>query len=140
MALTRGERVLVIAPHPDDETLACGGTIALHAQAGDSVTIAIVTDGGSSRAGWLSREAIVHARRLEAEKTTARLGTSELVLMALPEGQWRQQELTDKLATLLEELRPHVIYCPSCVDFHPEHLRVARDWPAHSTRPPRTAE
>jgi LmbE family N-acetylglucosaminyl deacetylase len=118
--------VLVIAPHPDDETLGCGGTIARHAQAGDSVTIAIVTDGGSSRAGGLDREQIVHERRREAEMAAMRLGATELVLMGLPEDKWRLQELTDEVVALLKELRPHVIYCPSCVDFHPEHLRVAR--------------
>src|SRR5438445_13157381 len=43
--------VLVIAAHPDDEVLGCGGTIALHARAGDRVTAVIVCEGESLRYG-----------------------------------------------------------------------------------------
>ena len=41
-----GKRVLVFAPHPDDETIGCGGSLALHAKAGDPVKVVILTDGG----------------------------------------------------------------------------------------------
>ena len=42
-------RVLVVAAHPDDEVLGCGGTIAKHADAGDQVQILIVAEGATSR-------------------------------------------------------------------------------------------
>ena len=45
-----GQRVLVVAPHPDDEALGCGGTIMRHIASGDSVAVLIVTDGRRSRA------------------------------------------------------------------------------------------
>ena len=120
-----GERVLVIAPHPDDETLGCGGVIALHLRAGDTVTVAIVTDGGGSRAGGLSRERIVALRREEAREAVGRLSGATLMQMGLPEGEWRHEELVERLSALLSETKPHVIYSTSCVDFHPEHIRVA---------------
>ena len=42
-------RVLVVAAHPDDEVLGCGGTIAKHADAGDQVQVLIVAEGATSR-------------------------------------------------------------------------------------------
>ena len=42
-------RVLVVAAHPDDEVLGCGGTIARHADAGDQVQVLIVVEGATSR-------------------------------------------------------------------------------------------
>src|SRR5256886_16394559 len=44
-------RVLVIAAHPDDEVLGCGGTVALHVRAGDEVHTAIACEGESLRSG-----------------------------------------------------------------------------------------
>ena len=46
-------RVLVVAPHPDDETVGAGGVAALHVAAGDAVTVVVATDGGASRAEGL---------------------------------------------------------------------------------------
>ena len=45
------KRVLVIAAHPDDELLGCGGTVALHVKAGDTVTTVIACEGESLRYG-----------------------------------------------------------------------------------------
>ena len=42
-------RILVVAAHPDDEVLGCGGTIARHADAGDHVQVLIVSEGATSR-------------------------------------------------------------------------------------------
>ncbi len=46
-------RVVIVAPHPDDETLGAGGAALLHRQAGDRVAVVVVTDGRASRAGGL---------------------------------------------------------------------------------------
>ncbi len=133
-------RVLVLAPHPDDETLGCGGTIRLHLEAGDQVTVAILTDGRRSRAGGIKPEAMVQRRQREAENALAALashspGTGspgaalskiKLVQLGLPEGAWTSAELAGQLTTLLTSIKPSILYSPSLVDFHPEHLRVAR--------------
>jgi LmbE family N-acetylglucosaminyl deacetylase len=132
------DRVLVLAPHPDDETLGCGGTICRHVISGDQVCIVIVTDGGKSRAGGLNRETMIEMRREEArdamsallDSTSNALGTHgagglRLVQLGLPEGEWNEQELAQHLGKLLEEFRPTIVYSTLRVDFHPEHLRVA---------------
>ncbi|HEX9991001.1 MAG TPA: PIG-L family deacetylase [Chloroflexia bacterium] len=123
---TGRDRVLVIAPHPDDETLGCGGTIALHSRAGDHVCVLIVTDGASSRAGGLGREEMRRLRHDEAASAMSALAPVELIRLALPEGRWEPEDLQAPLSALIERLKPTLIYTTSCVDFHPEHLKVAR--------------
>ncbi len=121
------DRVLVIAPHPDDETLGCGGTIVSHAEAGDLVQVFVVTDGGGSRANGLSRPTMVKLRALEALRAVSLLHPdAQLTLGHLPEGAWDTRALYSLLSAQLHRLRPTIIYAPSRVDFHPEHLKVAR--------------
>jgi LmbE family N-acetylglucosaminyl deacetylase len=120
------ERVLVIAPHPDDETLGCGGTIAHHVEAQDHVCVLIVTDGGSSRAGGRGRDEIRGLRESEATAAMRALGPVDLVQLRLPEGRWKPGDLQRSLEGLLQQDQPTLIYAPSCVDFHPEHVKVAR--------------
>ncbi len=120
-----GETVLVVAPHPDDETLGCGGTIALHRAAGNQVYVLIVTDGGSSGAGALGREEISRRRSREAKEAIAALGKDvELIQLALPEGLWAYEELVGVLGGTLTRLKPGIVYTTSCVDYYPEHVRV----------------
>ena len=54
---------LVIAAHPDDEVLGCGGVMALHARAGDSVTVVIVCEGESLRYGAEGVQQATHIRQ-----------------------------------------------------------------------------
>ena len=119
------DRVLIIAPHPDDETLGCGGTIVRHRQAGDAVCVLVVTDGGSSRAGGYGRAAIRAIRAGEAAAAIAHLGPTEIVQFGLPKSRWTPPDLQARLTELLARVRPTLIYSTSCVDFHPEHRRVA---------------
>ena len=114
-----------MAPHPDDETGGAGGAAALHAQAGATVRVVVVTDGGASRAGGLSHEEMVGRRAEEVRCATGALGLgSEPVLLGFPERQTDTASLRETLSELLSGA--DVIYAPSCVDFHPDHLDVAR--------------
>jgi LmbE family N-acetylglucosaminyl deacetylase len=119
-----GRRVLVVAPHPDDETVGAGGTSALHLAAGDDVTVAVVTDGSASRAGGLPPSEMARRRRQEVETAAAVLGIQRLVWLGLPEGRWDAAEAARRLQPLVDEAE--VLYAPSCVDYHPEHVAVAR--------------
>ena len=120
------ERVLVIAPHPDDETLGCGGTIVRHAATGDRVCVLVVTDGGSSRAGGIGRDEMRRLREIEAVRAVGALGSVELLQLGLPEGSWSPDDLQERLEDLLQREQPTIIYAPSCIDFHPEHVKVAQ--------------
>lgn len=118
-------RILVVAPHPDDEVCGCAGTMFLHGQAGDELTVVHVTDGSRSRALGLGPTEMRARRRQEAQSAAALLGLRQLEWLGLPEGEWQDTVLQDRLAGCLERWQPQVIYAPSRIDFHPEHLRVA---------------
>lgn len=113
-----GPRVLVVAPHPDDETLGCGGSIVLHRRAGHEVTIVTMTDGRGSAVTTPA------ARRLESMAAAEVLGGTWRRL-DLPEGAWGLDRGTDQLAAILSDVRPDLVYGPSCIDYHPEHVKVA---------------
>ncbi len=123
-ALGGGRRVLILAPHPDDEVAGCAGAITLHRRAGDEVTVAWVTDGRRSRALGLDADETARHRRLEAEEAAHRLDVKFLWL-GFPEGDWRHGTLVERLGELLDDFRPNLLYAPGWVDFHPEHLAVA---------------
>lgn len=119
-----GGPVVVVAPHPDDETVGAGGAIALHVRAGEPVKVVVVTDGGASRAGGLGPGDMAARRALEVERAAQVLRVGELVRLGLPEGGWEEDALGRALATHLTEAS--LVYAPGPVDFHPGHLRVAR--------------
>src|SRR5437867_13452579 len=81
-----GKPVLVIAAHPDDELLGCGGTAALHARAGDEVTAVIACEGESLRygpGGVGQGEHIQRAARVLGLRETRQLGFADLRLDTL---------------------------------------------------------
>ncbi|HUL01633.1 MAG TPA: PIG-L family deacetylase [Gemmatimonadales bacterium] len=121
-----GERVLVVAPHPDDEIAGCGGAILLHAAAGDRVTVLHVTDGRASRALGLDAAAMARRRRQEAEASVQALDAADWQWLGLPEREWKDADLAEHLERVMTDLGPHIVYAPSRVDFHPEHYAVAR--------------
>ena len=65
-ALLRGERLLVLAPHPDDEVIGCGGLVALHLREGRAVRVVVATDGAQAGAA--------DVRQQESRRALDRLG------------------------------------------------------------------
>ena len=118
-------RVVVVAPHPDDETLGCGGSIALHRMQGDPVTVIVVFDGalGAPGADGAAR------REAECRAAAELLLEPELEFWRLPEGHvpstHDMEAATSRLAARLEELRPERVYAPWPGDDHPDHRAVA---------------
>lgn len=120
-----GGRILAVAPHPDDELAGCGGTLVRHLAAGAGVTVAIVTDGRKSAALGLQPDEMAAERKLEARDAAAVLGLSDVRWLGFHEGDWAEDEFREQMAALLREVQPDIIYAPSCIDFHPEHRKVA---------------
>jgi LmbE family N-acetylglucosaminyl deacetylase len=119
-----GERILIVAPHPDDEAVGCVGSILRHVDSRDRVWVAMATDGRQSKA-MLDPDQMARRRREEALQAAHLMGVEHLEWMGLGEGEWKVPTLREKLAALIRAFDPGIIYAPSRVDFHPEHLRVA---------------
>lgn len=116
----RGERLLVLAPHPDDEVIGCGGLIALHRREKRSVHIAIVTDG--AEAG----DAAV--REKEAARGIEIVGGAETTFLHFRDRHVHENVdgLGAKIRELLTTIKPDLIAVPSPAEIHPDHIAVSQ--------------
>ncbi len=124
-------RVLLLAPHPDDDVLGCGGTAALHAEQGDPVHVLVAFGGleGDPDERWDPRE-YAAIRRRETRAAGSHLGLSDYEFWDYPEGHLPSAvDLTSaarRLAGLIESLRPETIYAPWVGEYHVDHHALAR--------------
>jgi LmbE family N-acetylglucosaminyl deacetylase len=116
------ETVLVIAPHPDDEAIGCGGTICLHAARGDRVTAVFLTSGERGVDG-VSAETARAIREAEAEAAAEVLRLDRLHFLRLGD-----LAVADNLPAGAAGLRAalqaepaSVIYLPHPAEAHPDH-------------------
>lgn len=100
-----GERVLICAPHPDDDVIGCGGAIALLRQRGKQVDIVYRYD-------------VAPKRWEEACAGAAILGVSVERL------HWAKTDT--ELCQIIQELKPDTIYLPSGIDNHKDHVALHR--------------
>lgn len=116
-------RILVIAPHPDDEVLGCGGTIVKHIQGGDEVYLCIVTKAYPPE--WPEDE--IKERRGEVLGINQILGIKETYFLDFPTVKLDtipQKELNDSIARVVGEVKPHVAYIPHRGDVNKDHYLV----------------
>jgi LmbE family N-acetylglucosaminyl deacetylase len=123
-----GSRLLVLAPHPDDELLGCGGLIRMLAGVGREVQVLAVTDGGASHPDSTRWPAAVlkQERARESAEALRRLGAADVPLLrlGLDDGQVAAQ--AGMLRDTLDELvRPGDVLLATCrFDGHPDHEAV----------------
>lgn len=122
-----GTRVMVIAPHADDETFGCGGTIYKHHLAGDRITAVFMTDGGKgdNLAGGITGQALIELREQEARAAADALGISECVFLRNADTSLECSPHTvGQLRRLLDALQPDVVYAPSPLETHRDHRQA----------------
>ncbi len=119
-------RVLVLAAHPDDETVGCGGTLALLADAGATVTALFASDGDATRGTPYPPEETGRRRRAEAVRAGELLGFSARSL-GLPDTHLSEHiaEIRRGISALVAEVRPEVVFVPWFLDGHPDHRAVS---------------
>ncbi|MCD7733186.1 MAG: PIG-L family deacetylase [Oscillospiraceae bacterium] len=116
-------KILVFAPHPDDEILGVGGTMAKLADAGHEVTVCIVTRGYEP----IYNEELVKRGRKEAREASKLLGCQEPVFLDIPTlsmNTMTTYEINRPVQRLVDALEPNVVYIPHHGDIHIEHKLV----------------
>jgi LmbE family N-acetylglucosaminyl deacetylase len=115
-------RILVIAPHPDDEVLGVGGTIAKYANNGDEVYILTV----AGHLPPLYKKEVYQQTVKEAEIAHRVMGATQSIFLDLPAttlGQIPTHELNGKICNVINDVAPHVVLCPY-PDRHVDHRFV----------------
>lgn len=124
LALPENGKILVFAPHQDDETIGCGGTLALLRQKGCEIKVVFVTDGGG--AGSLP-EGAVAVRKKEAIAALAVLGIGDIVFLDEPDGHFRNTpEFEQKIMAMLDQFQPDWLFMPSVLDYHRDHVAAGQ--------------
>ncbi len=116
--------VLVIAPHADDETLGCGGTLLRHRAMGDAIHWLIVTD--RQRADG-SSDAAIQRREAEIQQVAAAYGFDSVHRLGLVPAQLDATPLAgivDAMGKVVRSIAPRVVYLPFRGDVHTDHRVV----------------
>jgi LmbE family N-acetylglucosaminyl deacetylase len=113
------KKILVVAVHPDDETLGCGGTLLRHQMAGDEIHWLIVTEAGNDATKFRRAGQIELVRKAYGFTGVHALGFSTTCLDQLATGQ-----LVDAIARIVTAVAPEVIYLPFAYDIHSDHRIV----------------
>jgi LmbE family N-acetylglucosaminyl deacetylase len=115
---------MVVAPHPDDETLGCGGTILRHVSSGDIVDWVIVSRMVESEKFSKSK---IQERAKEIEKVSQLLGVSKVHTLGFPAADLDSVpmgHLIQSFGSLMTHLQPETIYLPYRYDIHTDHRVV----------------
>lgn len=115
-------RILVVAPHPDDEVFGCGGTVAKFSRSGDEVHVLIVTKGDE-----LFDPKLIEQGRQEALQADRLLGVRETHFADLPAiklDTLPQYQINEILSSYLKKIKPELLFLPFPGDINQDHQIV----------------
>lgn len=121
------KNILVIAAHPDDEILGCGGTMALHAKSGDKVKVVIMAEGLTSRAESRNKDKLKKEFAQlysSAKKANATLGVKDVTILDFPDNRMDSLDLIDvikKIEKIIDTFNPEIIYTHHFCDLNVDH-------------------
>ena len=122
--------ILVVAAHPDDEVLGCGGVLARHAAEGDTVHILIVAEGATSRDARRDphgRGPELAALGAAASHAAAAIGAEEPHMLGLPDNRLDSLPLLDVIKPIeaaVEAVAPEIVYTHHAGDLNVDHRIV----------------
>lgn len=124
------QSAIVFAPHPDDETLGCGGTIICKKAAGASVKIVFITGGSRSHAALIDRSVLREMREKEALQATKTLGIAQedVIFLGFEDGKVGEFEaaVSDRIQQLIAAHSPQEIFVPYALEPPPDHALTYR--------------
>ena len=127
-----GKRVMVVAPHPDDETLGVGGTIAKYSAQGADIFVLIVSGHLPPLYSRKDYDKTVH----EAQSAFKLLGVSQSEFLEIPATMMNSEPLhkvNGRISKIINDFKPHIVFCPY-PDRHIDH-RLIFDSVMVATRP-----
>jgi len=117
-----GSNVLVLSPHPDDDILGCGGTLAKHKKAGHTITSVTLTDGSLGDPSFPDSNTLIREREAESERAAQIIGISRCEFLREKDQKLECNEsIVKKVANLLDKIKPDLLYLPFFLDNHPDH-------------------
>ena len=122
--------VLVVAAHPDDEVLGCGGAIAKHVQEGDRVHVLILAEGATSRNRERDRQQFqteLSDLEISANQASKILGVNSLFLHSFPDNRMDSCDLLDIVKVIeqaIEQYQPQIVYTHHSGDVNIDHRRI----------------
>ena len=126
LAFNSSQRVLVFAPHPDDEVLACGGTLSLIHNTGACARVVVISDGALGDPELNFSADVTELRRSESRAALGILGISDVVFLNLPDGGLRADDKTvEALAAELKKYKPDTVLIPPLLDQHRDHVTAS---------------
>ena len=117
-------KILVIAVHPDDETLGCGGTLLKHKANGDEIHWLIATDIKESEGYGIST---IKKRNKEITKIEDLYGftsVNKLDLSTTKVDTYSMSVLVSKISSVIDRIKPDIIYLPFKGDVHSDHKYI----------------
>ena len=119
-------KVLVVSPHPDDETLGCGGTLLRHSYEGDRIYWLNITS-ISERYGWKQDD--VEKRKNQILKIKEKYAFKESYNLDFPTTKVDSipiNEIIQKISNVLEKVKAEIVYMPYIYDVHTDHQIIAK--------------
>ncbi len=114
-------RVMVIAPHPDDDAIGCGGSLIQHVRHGDAVHVVYVTSGEHGSPVYTPDE-LTAIREAEAAQGAKILGAQQTTFLRQPDGDVSYSiDLVNHFIQLIRTEKPDVLYLPHSADGHKDH-------------------
>ncbi|HEY1755183.1 MAG TPA: PIG-L deacetylase family protein [Bryobacteraceae bacterium] len=129
-----GDSMLIVAPHQDDETIGCGGALALQVRSGRAAHIIVLQDGADGYAGLgMTREAMAEMRNQESRRAAAVLGLPSPRFLNHPHLAVEAPKAVEELAAMIAAVHADVVFIPFLLDGHPDH-RTANYILAHALK------
>lgn len=123
----RADKVLVFAPHPDDDIIGAGGLLSYLAEQGSSIKAIYFTDGSRGNRTASFSEDLIEKREREAREAGKILGVGEQKFLRLPHNKLESSfELSTMIRKELEFDKPDLLLTPSIEEPHPDHLAVSQ--------------
>ncbi|TET03261.1 MAG: hypothetical protein E3J90_02055 [Promethearchaeota archaeon] len=117
------KRIIVLAGHPDDEIISCGGTLLKYQALGSQIIVVVATSGVGGYAKNNQKEGIINQRKHELDSVRSSL-KCEIIELEFPDMDITREKIS-KITNLIRDIKPQVVLLPHHSDFHRVHRNLA---------------